>query len=121
MEDDIMLSRVVQMDWIAHLGRPLFGSRYDALPKDRSESEIMLFAKQKLLDGKSELADMDGPGTLACLSVRFAPEFNLADGDARSVARRQIERHMRLRCSNYRVRDFGHGRWIGTTSSRGCP
>ncbi|KAI0255536.1 hypothetical protein BJV78DRAFT_1176571 [Lactifluus subvellereus] len=96
MEDDIALSQVVQMDWIFHLGRPLFGSHYDALQKNRSEDEIMLFAKQKLLDGKSSLADVNGPGTLACLSVRFALESNLADGDARIVARRQIERHMRL-------------------------
>ncbi|KAI0250558.1 hypothetical protein BJV78DRAFT_1218537 [Lactifluus subvellereus] len=96
IEDNITLSRVVQMDWIAHLGRPLFGSHFDALPKNRSKGEIMLFAKQKLLDGKSSLADVNGPGTLACLSVRFALEFNIANGDARIVARRQIERHMRL-------------------------
>jgi hypothetical protein len=56
----------------------------------------MLFAKQKLLDGPPVLASVNGSGSLACLSVRFALEFNLADEDARGVARKQIERHMRL-------------------------
>jgi hypothetical protein len=58
----------------------------------------MHFAKMKLLNGPISLANKDqtGPGSLACLSVRFALEFDLADGDARGVARDHIERHMRL-------------------------
>lgn len=60
-----------------------------------SETELMDFTKQKLLCGPNTLATNDRPGTLACLSVRFALEFN-ADGLARDVACSQVERHMRL-------------------------
>ncbi|KAI0245807.1 hypothetical protein BJV78DRAFT_1260011 [Lactifluus subvellereus] len=91
-EDTVTLDRVVQLDWISHLGRPLFGSHYDAL--GNNEAELMLFAKQKLLNGKSAI-DMDGPGSLACLCVRFALEFN-ADALSRAVTCTQVERHMRL-------------------------
>ena len=63
--------------------------------KRPSETELMDFAKQKLLDGPTELADGNRPGSLACLSVRFALEFNM-DGTARDVAYAQVERHMRL-------------------------
>ena len=55
----------------------------------------MLFAKEKLLNGPSKLADDDRLGCLACLSVRFALEFN-ADSISRDVTRKQVERHMRL-------------------------
>ena len=55
----------------------------------------MDFAKHKLLDGKTALANDDRPGSLACLSVRFALEFCM-DGTARNVAYAQVERHMRL-------------------------
>jgi hypothetical protein len=55
----------------------------------------MLFVKEKLLNGQSILADEDRPGSLACLSVRFALEFN-ADSISRDVTRKQVERHMRL-------------------------
>jgi uncharacterized protein YwbE len=61
----------------------------------RSEDELFEFAKQKLLDGGSELKQGDGPGSLACLSVRFALEFD-ADSSSRDVACKQVERHMRL-------------------------
>lgn len=61
----------------------------------KSENEILDFAKTKLLDNKVKLADAGPPGSLACLSVRFALEFN-ADGSSRDIARRQVERHMRL-------------------------
>jgi len=56
----------------------------------------MDLAKAKLLDTSSgTLAGLNRPGSLACLSVRFALEFNM-DGTAGDVARTQVERHMRL-------------------------
>jgi hypothetical protein len=55
----------------------------------------MDFAKNKLLDGPNELRPENVSGSLACLSIRFALEFNL-DGTACDVARTQVERHMRL-------------------------
>ena len=55
----------------------------------------MLFAKEKLLNGPYALATDDRLGSLACLSVRFALEFN-ADSISRNVTRKQVERHMRL-------------------------
>jgi hypothetical protein len=60
-----------------------------------SETALVDFAKQKLLDGPTALAENDRPGSLACLSVRFALEFSM-DGTARDVAYAQVERHMRL-------------------------
>ena len=61
----------------------------------RNEDELFEFAKQKLLDGRPELKAGDSPGSLACLAVRFALEFN-ADSISRQVACTQVERHMRL-------------------------
>jgi hypothetical protein len=61
----------------------------------QSETMILDFAKQKLLDGTTDLAKDNRPGSLACLSVRFALEFNV-DGTARDVACAQVERHMRI-------------------------
>jgi hypothetical protein len=55
----------------------------------------MLFAKEKLLNGPSTLTDKNSAGSLACLSVRFALEFN-SDSVSRDVTRKQVERHMRL-------------------------
>jgi hypothetical protein len=72
-----------------------FASIYDAEEvKYRSNIKLMELAKAKLLDGPFTL-ERNGPGSLACLSVRFALEFNM-DGTAGDVARKQVERHMRL-------------------------
>jgi hypothetical protein len=68
------------------------------MSKDERDYEIMHFARLKLLNARRELTGqtMFGPGGLACLSVRFALEFDLANGDARGVACEQIECHLRL-------------------------
>jgi hypothetical protein len=55
----------------------------------------MLFAKQKLSNGRYTLADEDHSSSLACLCVRFALEFN-ADSISRDVTRNQVQRHLRL-------------------------
>ena len=55
----------------------------------------MDLAKAKLLDGSDTLEKNNWSGSLACLSVRFALEFNM-DGTAGDVVRTQVERHMRL-------------------------
>jgi hypothetical protein len=49
-----------------------FGSYYGALAGDGKERELMFFAKQKLLDGPPVLTGVNGPGSLACFSMRFA-------------------------------------------------
>jgi hypothetical protein len=59
-----------------------------------SLTALLDFAKQKLLDGLDVLAENNRPGCLACLSVRFALEFNM-DGTARDIACVQVERHYR--------------------------
>ncbi|KAH9954174.1 hypothetical protein BC827DRAFT_1244139 [Russula dissimulans] len=97
-ENTVTLDRVVQMDWISHLGRPLFGSYYDSLPSQGNEEPMLNFAKTKLLDNRSDLTSAGPSGSLACLSVRFALEFN-AYASSRDVACKQVERHMRLRLS----------------------
>ena len=55
----------------------------------------MDYAKQKLLNGPNELRNGNRTGSLACLSTRFALEFDM-DGTARDVTHAQVERHMRL-------------------------
>jgi hypothetical protein len=69
-----------------------FGAYHDAF---QNENALMLFAKEKLLNGPSTLTDKNSAGSLACLSVRFALEFN-SDSVSRDVTRKQVERHMRL-------------------------
>ena len=59
------------------------------------QEELVHFAKQKLLNGPQTLKDSDPLGVLACLSVRFALEFN-ADPISRDISCKQVERHMRL-------------------------
>ena len=71
-----------------------FGTRYDALT-DHRQKHLMDFAQQKLLCGKSTLRRDNGPGVLACLSVRFGLEFH-PDRASRAIACQQVERHMRL-------------------------
>ena len=55
----------------------------------------MDYAKQKVLNGPSELRNGNWAGSLACLSIRFALEFNM-DETARDVIYAQVEGHMRL-------------------------
>jgi hypothetical protein len=55
----------------------------------------MSSARWELLDRHSYLPKGDQPGSLACLSVRFALEFS-ADEAGRDVACTQVERHLRL-------------------------
>ncbi|KAF8491845.1 hypothetical protein F5888DRAFT_1892004 [Russula emetica] len=96
LEATITIDKAVAIDWISHLGRPLFGTYWDNLPQFlKEESTVMDYAKQKLLDGPNELRDGNWAGSLACLSIRFALEFNM-DGTARDVTFAQVERHMRL-------------------------
>src|SRR5258708_1614615 len=76
-----------------------FGSYWDHLPENiDKELSVMDYAKQKLLNGPTELRDDNKTGSLACLSIRFALEFNM-DSISRHVAFAQVERHMRL-CIN---------------------
>ena len=54
----------------------------------------MDYVKQKLLDGPIVLENDNRAGSLACLSTRFALEFNV--DTPRNVTHAQVERHMRL-------------------------
>jgi hypothetical protein len=71
-----------------------FGSRWDAM-ESPTESELLDFVMQKLLDGPTSLAKDNRPGSLTCLSVQFGLKFNM-DGTAHDIACAQVERHMRL-------------------------
>ncbi|KAH9990646.1 hypothetical protein BJV74DRAFT_920614 [Russula compacta] len=93
-EGKIMLNWVVGMDWMCHLGRPLFAAMYDA-DSFWDELELMDLVKAKLHNGPPVLDPKNWPGSLACLSVRFALEFNM-DAPGSDIARTQVERHMRL-------------------------
>ncbi|KAK2463892.1 hypothetical protein APHAL10511_004064 [Amanita phalloides] len=79
-EGQVSLSDVVTMNWISHIGRPLFGTRYEAL---KADEDLMSFAKEKLLNGRFNLLKTELPkeGIMACLS---------------DVTHTQVEQHMRL-------------------------
>ena len=88
-------SPVIQLESYCLTNLNRFGSYWDSLKQDqRIESVIMDFVKQKLLDGPTVLKNDNRAGSLACLSTRFALEFNMAT--PRNVAHAQVERHMRL-------------------------
>src|SRR6266852_1526343 len=53
------------------------------------------YATQKLLGSLEEPEEQNRAGTLACLSTRFALEFNM-DRKTHDVTYAQVERHMRL-------------------------
>jgi hypothetical protein len=59
--------------------------------------------KLKLLDGKLELEEKDDSGSLACLSMQFSLEFDMAS-NFREVACKQVEHHM----------------WLCLTATTGC-
>ncbi|KAI0299888.1 hypothetical protein BC826DRAFT_716613 [Russula brevipes] len=93
--NSVTLDRVVELDWISHLGRPLFGSYYDVLREKGDENDVMIFAEQKLLNNKPILDDK--AASLACLCVRFALEFGTNPNErTRATLHKQIEQHMRL-------------------------
>jgi hypothetical protein len=71
-----------------------FGSHWDAL-EPQTDTVLVEFAKRKLLNGPYVLAKDNWHGSLACLCVRFALEFDV-DETARDVACAQVERHMRI-------------------------
>ncbi|KAF8264914.1 hypothetical protein EI94DRAFT_1805150 [Lactarius quietus] len=104
LENTVTLKEVTEDRWLSHLGRPLFGSCYDAIAEierhrrdgDPPAPDLMKMAKSKLLDGTDKLDSTEGLGSLACLAVRFALEFDLSKKLGQEVARTQIERHMRL-------------------------
>ena len=69
-----------------------FGVYHDQLG---DENELFKFVKLKLLDSKLELEEKDDSGSLACLSVQFSLEFDMAS-NFHEVACKQVERHMWL-------------------------
>jgi hypothetical protein len=87
---------VIPSESCLHTTSSRFGSYLDKLDWDQIDGpEIMDFAKQTLVCGPSELEAQNRAGSLACLSTRFALEFNM-DGTARDVTHAQVERHTRL-------------------------
>ncbi|KAH9919507.1 uncharacterized protein B0H18DRAFT_937176 [Fomitopsis serialis] len=96
------LSYVASGQWMAYLGRPLFGSLYENYAAHASTEDSMRrtlhFAQQKLLCAN----DVDGmePLTLAqqlaCLSQRLALELNCTTYTAQCKEREQVEGHLRL-------------------------
>jgi hypothetical protein len=89
LKDTVTIDKVVGIDWISHLGRPSyvhpvipsescfrtissrFGSYIDELDwHEKYGTEIMDYARQKLLGGSDELEEQNRAGSLACLSTR---------------------------------------------------
>ncbi|EPQ56924.1 hypothetical protein GLOTRDRAFT_137401 [Gloeophyllum trabeum ATCC 11539] len=95
-EGEYTLERVTRDDFMGHLGRPLFGSRYDA-GNQYVRQDLLDFAALKLVHsnvwGYQPLAD---DGLLACLAIRFAFEFRAKGPYEQQIEREQVECHMRI-------------------------
>jgi hypothetical protein len=73
-----------------------FASCWDKLSwVHKTERVILDYTKQKLLCGPVQLEEQNWAGSLACLSTRFALEFNM-DGTVHDIINTLVERHMRL-------------------------
>src|SRR5260221_7637478 len=91
-----MSTPIIPLESVLRTTSSRFGSYWDHLPEDvHEELSVMNYAKQKLLNGPTELRDDNRAGSLACLSIRFALEFNI-DNVSRDITFAQVERHMRL-------------------------
>ncbi|KAI0259430.1 hypothetical protein BC834DRAFT_974310 [Gloeopeniophorella convolvens] len=106
-EGVVTLSQVTGLDWICHLGRPLFGSLYDFAPNSIARKNIHRLAKHKILGGNFTVAEaiekwkqdvVPAPGNcvLASVAIRFALEFNPTTKYHRDAVLTLVERHMRL-------------------------
>ncbi len=87
---------IIPLESVLRTTSTRFKSYWDHLPEGvNKELSVMNYAKQKLLNGPTELRDDNKTGSLACLAMRFALEFNI-DNISRDVSFAQVERHMRL-------------------------
>ncbi|TFK53301.1 hypothetical protein OE88DRAFT_1724200 [Heliocybe sulcata] len=89
------LERVSGDEFMCHLGRPLFGSRYDA-GNYNVKKGLLHFAAAKLTGTASLTSELGDHGGLACLAVRFALEFRSRSPHEQDVEHRQVENHMRI-------------------------
>ncbi|KAF8345733.1 hypothetical protein F5887DRAFT_154644 [Amanita rubescens] len=80
---------------IVHMGRPLFGSRYD-VGDGSIKNEIVMFAVGKLLNADVNTSDLTLHQMLACLSQRLPIQFNSTSYISQSAERKQVEGHMRV-------------------------
>jgi hypothetical protein len=90
-----MSTPVIHLENCLRTSSSRFGTYWDNVGWQlRNESDLMDYAKQKLLGGPDLLKD-NSAASLACLSTRFALEFN-TDETAHDVAYTHVEWHMRL-------------------------
>ncbi|KAF8339317.1 hypothetical protein F5887DRAFT_1232790 [Amanita rubescens] len=92
------LERVTHDSHIVHMGRPLFGSRWDA-GDVTVQAGIVTFAVGKLLNANPSTQHLNADQMLACLSQRLPIEFNSTTYISQSAERKQVEGHMRV-CLN---------------------
>ncbi|KAM6499182.1 hypothetical protein JOM56_004690, partial [Amanita muscaria] len=89
------LERVTEDLHIVHMGRPLFGSRYDAGDPSVQEA-IVTFAVGKLLNADPSTQNLTLDQMLACLSQRLPIQFNSTTYISQTSERKQVEEHMRV-------------------------
>ncbi|CAA7265136.1 unnamed protein product [Cyclocybe aegerita] len=90
------IDKLASLDHITHLGRPLFGSRYDK-GDQTVKRQIIRFAQEKLLDGPVPtrgIGRLKAEQELACLAVRLNLKFKVTTWREMECA--QVKRHMRL-------------------------
>ncbi|KAF8510465.1 hypothetical protein BU17DRAFT_55347 [Hysterangium stoloniferum] len=92
------IDQVAELGFMAHFGRPLFGTRYDAVRDRDMNNEILQFAQLKLLNCEPSRVPfgLTKDQRLACLSVRLALEFNSTTFTGHRQEQEQVEGHMRV-------------------------
>ncbi|KAF8519088.1 hypothetical protein BU17DRAFT_47994, partial [Hysterangium stoloniferum] len=92
------IDQVAELGFMAHLGRPLFGTRYDAAWDQDMKNDILRFAQLKLINCEPSRAPvgLTKEQCFACLSVRLALEFNSTTFTGHCQEQEQVERHMRV-------------------------
>ncbi|KDQ51683.1 hypothetical protein JAAARDRAFT_210966 [Jaapia argillacea MUCL 33604] len=89
------LRDISTFDWISHLGRPMFGSRYDS-GNGEIKDDISHFAKSKLLLSDGIPTKFSPSQQLACLSQRIPIEFQSTTHVSQEQEKEQVEGHLRV-------------------------
>ncbi|KAH9911485.1 uncharacterized protein B0H18DRAFT_358315 [Fomitopsis serialis] len=86
------LQRVASTQYMAHLGRPLFGALYDTGRRE----EIVHVAEAKLLNSQTSPEHLTQNQLLACMGVRIPLVFKASVPDDLEKERLLVADHMRL-------------------------
>ncbi|KIM39922.1 hypothetical protein M413DRAFT_29078 [Hebeloma cylindrosporum] len=95
LDGRLTLEHVTDNSHIVHLGRPLFGSRYDA-GDCKVQEDIVMFAVRKLLNAELNTQELTRHQELACLSQRLPIQFDSTTFTSHAAGMKQVEEHLRV-------------------------